>query len=182
MRDIRELKNYEIANIVKLLKESEFKTKDIVSGLFDGNWKYCGSDEELRDAYKELYGKEFISDEDFHVHVRFSRGIIFLDSGEKNEYLIKANRKVENNNVYTLSQNLKSEILFQLVQKGLEQNEIADILYTQHEGYEWKYCEDFLDLKETIECGIYKYTSTNPIITLHDTNFSDSYLVCCKLH
>ena len=179
MKNIDTLKDYEITNITQALKDAGLDTEDIVSVLLDGNWKYCDSDQELRGAYEEIYNKEFNSEDDFYNHIRFSKGIIFLDSNEGHEYLIKAKRKGETTSVNALGSDLKKRIVCQLVRQGLGIEEIVDIAFAQHKGYEWKYCEDALALKEAIENGY--YTAFNPIITLHD-DFGCSFLVCCKMN
>ena len=93
MKEMYELSERELNNIFVLLRDIGYDTEKIGSILFDGFWKYCGSDQELKDAYKELYGTEFINDDDFNMYVRFCRGIILLESGEENKYLIYGPRK-----------------------------------------------------------------------------------------
>ena len=188
MKNISELKDYDVSCIAQSLKNSRHTPRSIASILLDENWKYCGSDEELREAYKEIYNKEFNSDDDFYKYIEYSRGIIFLRPDKRQEYLIKAKRKLKNNNVCALSTGLKWRIVCQLMAQEFDILEIADIVFAQHEKQEWIYCEDALDLKELIEDDTGKYASCmpiiplhNPIMTLHET-FSDSYLVFCRLN
>ena len=66
MKKISELDRDDRSAIVSALSNDGYDMKEIGYFMFNGEWKYCDNDEELKEAIKETFDEEFDNEEDFN--------------------------------------------------------------------------------------------------------------------